>query len=87
MPWVGVKGCLGGSVSWVSVFSSGHGPGVLGSSPALGSLLSGESSPRLMFSLTLSQINKFFLKKMDVDLILCGNLLCSNENITLFIFF
>ena len=36
-------GYLGGSVGWASAFSSGCDPGVLGSSPASGSLLSGES--------------------------------------------
>ena len=45
--WVG--GHLGGSVSQASALSSGRDPGVPGSSPALGSLLGGESaspSPR-----------------------------------------
>ena len=35
---------LGGSVGWVSVFSSGHDLQVVGSSPMVGSLLSGESA-------------------------------------------
>ena len=35
-------GHLGGSVDYVSAFGSGHDPGVLGSSPALGFLLSTE---------------------------------------------
>ena len=42
---VGVCGCLGGSIGEASAFSSGHDPGVLGSSPLSGSLLSGESAP------------------------------------------
>ena len=33
------QGCLGGSVGWVSAFSSGHDPGVLGYNPAMGSWL------------------------------------------------
>ena len=37
-----VVGHLGGSVGGVSAFSSGYDPRVLGSSPAVGSLLSGE---------------------------------------------
>ena len=37
-------GHLGGSVSWVSAFSSGHDPRVLGWSPKSGSLLSRESA-------------------------------------------
>ena len=36
-------GCLGGLVGLASAFSSGHDPMVLGSSPASGFLLSGES--------------------------------------------
>ena len=34
--------CLGGLISYVSAFSSGHDPRVLGLSDTLGSLLSGE---------------------------------------------
>ena len=65
---------MGGSVSEVSAFGSGHDPGVLGLSPASGSLLSAESaSPSasaipliyalwlalsFSLSLSLSQINK-----------------------------
>ena len=36
--------CLGGLISYVSAFSSGHDLGVLGQSPVLGSLLSGQST-------------------------------------------
>ena len=55
---------MGGSVGEVSAFGSGHDPGVLGSSPASGSLLDeelaflspspSEPSPPLMLSLSLS---------------------------------
>ena len=59
-------GHLGGSVGQASAFGSGHDPRVHGSSPALGSLLSGElasSSPfaaphARALSLSLCQINK-----------------------------
>ena len=37
-------GRLSGSVGWVSALGSGHDPGVLGWSPALGSLLGGASA-------------------------------------------
>jgi len=37
-------GRLGGSVGWATAFGSGHDPGVPGSSPTSGSLLSGESA-------------------------------------------
>ena len=37
-------GRLGGSVGQASAFGSGHDPGVLGLSPELGSLLSGDSA-------------------------------------------
>ncbi|XP_059240566.1 AP-1 complex subunit sigma-2 isoform X3 [Mustela nigripes] len=37
-------GRLGGSVGWTTAFSSGHDPGVLGSSPASGSQHHGESA-------------------------------------------
>ena len=37
-------GHLRGSVSYTSIFGSGHDPGVLGWSPTLGSLLNGESA-------------------------------------------
>ena len=57
---------LGGSVGLVSASSSGHDPGVLGSSPSLGFLLSQESAfpspsaalPATGLSLSLSQIIK-----------------------------
>ena len=48
---------LGASVGWVSAFSSGHGPGVLGLSPLSGSLFSGESAsapPLLIPALSLN---------------------------------
>jgi len=55
-------GHLGGSVSYASAFGSGHDLRVLGSSPMLGSLLSGESAspslsaspPAYVLSLSLS---------------------------------
>jgi len=60
-----IQGRLGGSEHWASAFGSGHDPGVLGSSPASGFLLSGSlllplPLPLLVFplSLCLSQINK-----------------------------
>ena len=58
-------GCLGGSVGEAPAFGSAHDLGVLGSSPASGSLPSGEpvspsasalSLTSLVFSLALSQI-------------------------------
>ena len=50
-----LRGHLGGSVSYASAFGLGHDPRVLGSSPALGSLLSGESaSPSACVSASLS---------------------------------
>ena len=53
-------GTFGSSVSYVAAFSLGHDPGVLGLSPALGFLFSGESvSPSpLLCSLILCLINK-----------------------------
>ena len=64
-----MEGHLGGSVGVASTFSSGHDPGVLGSSPMLGSLLSRESAspsaPPLslpmfvgMHAISLCQINQ-----------------------------
>ena len=57
----GGGGCLGGSVGSVSAFVSRHGPSILGSSSALGSLLSGDvllpqplTPPVLSLSLSLS---------------------------------
>ena len=52
-------GRLGGPVGRASPFSSDHDPGVLGSSPTLGSLLSGDSAsplllPLLVLTLSLS---------------------------------
>ena len=63
------KGCLGCSVGWVSAFSSDHDLRVLGSSPALGSLLSRVSaspSAPLTFSLSLKYIK--FLKQKERNL-------------------
>ena len=61
----GKLGLLGGSASEASAFSSGHDLRVLGSSPALGSLLIGESAspspfpyPRPQLVLSLPQINQ-----------------------------
>lgn len=55
-------GALGGSVGEASAFGSGSDPGVLGWSPAPGSLLSGEptspSPPHPPLVLSLSQIEK-----------------------------
>jgi len=57
-------GRLGGSVSWVSAFGSGRGPGVLESSSALDSLLRGESAfPSASLSFCLSWRNNYSLKK------------------------
>ena len=65
--------CLGGLISYVSAFSSGHDPRVLGLSDTLGSLLSGEpaspspspsAAPPAVLSLPLSQINKVFKKDL-----------------------
>jgi len=61
---------LGASVGEVSAFSSGHDPRVLGPSPALGSLLSGEPAspspsappPACALSWSLKWINKIFKK-------------------------
>lgn len=62
------QGCLGGSVSYPSAFGLGHNRRALGSSPVLGSLISGEPaslSPyatpltcALWLSISLCQINK-----------------------------
>ena len=63
----GRAGAPGGSVGEASAFSSGHDPGVLGSSPTWGSLLRGEPAslspllfPLLVLSvcLSLSLLNK-----------------------------
>jgi len=60
-------GHLGGSVVKESAFGSGHDPRFLGSSPALGSLLSGEpaspSPPPLPHALSVSLSNKNLFKK------------------------
>ena len=69
-----LKGCLGGSVSWAFAFGSGHGPSVLGSSPALGSLRGGKPpspSPSAcctlcLYSLLLHLLNKYLLKKLTL---------------------
>ena len=61
---------LGGSVSYISAFSSGHDPRVLGLSPILGSLLSEESvspspyvSTRILLVSLSNKSLKSFLKK------------------------
>ena len=79
------EGHLGGSVDWASAFSSVHDFRILGWSPSLGSLLSGESSspsppPPLMLSLSLTQINqnKILKKKREKrELIFMDDLLCA----------
>ena len=57
------KGCLGSSAGQASAFGWGHDLSVLGQSPALGSLFSGESaSPSASpHPLVLSQMNKYNL--------------------------
>ena len=65
------QGRLGGSVGEVSAFGSGHDPGVVGSSPVSGSLLSGESAspspsaPPLLVLFLVCQINKQNIKKKN----------------------
>jgi len=55
-----VSGAPGWLSGWASAFGSGHGPGVLGLSPTLGSLLGGRSAspfstpPACVPSLTVS---------------------------------
>ena len=64
------EGCLGGSVSWVSAFSSDHNPGTQDGALKWSTLLSGEAgcpSPSNLLMrellLSLSQMNKNLKKK------------------------
>ena len=71
-----IKGHIGGSVSWVSAFGSGHDPRILGWGVS-GSLLSGKSAssspsalpPAILLTLSLSlsffQTNKVLKKRKD----------------------
>ena len=55
----------------VPAFGSSHDPGVWGSRPTLGSLLSGQpafpSAPHPSHALSHSQINKIFLKRREKE--------------------